>query len=61
MNWTEVKEKCKSIGMNLPRRREIRSAFCEQNSLDPWKTDGTYYWTSDEASGDFAYFCFGLW
>ena len=55
MNWSDAKEKCISIGMKLPRRREFKSAF-RAKLIEPWKADGTYYWTSDENSGDFAYF-----
>jgi hypothetical protein len=57
LNWNEAKAKCASIQMRLPKRRELKKAF-KVKLLEPWKTEGTYYWTSDEYSSDSAYYFF---
>lgn len=49
MNWKDAKIKCKSIGMRLPNRSELQSAY-EKGLTESWKKDGGYYWTIEQSS-----------
>lgn len=57
LNWDDAKEKCASLQMRLPRRRELRKAF-KTKLLESWKSDGTYYWTSDLYLGNSIFYYF---
>lgn len=54
MNWEDAKAKCKSIGMRLPTRTELKAAY-EAKLTEPWTANGSYYWTSEECSEASAY------
>jgi hypothetical protein len=58
MNWEEAKEKCKSINMRLPTRKEFQLVR-KTGITESWKKDGAYYWTSEEASNSNIY-TFGI-
>ncbi len=46
MNWYDAKNKCASLGMRLPSRAELITAY-ETKVTESWKKDGLDYWTSD--------------
>ncbi len=60
MNWNDAIKKCASLGMRLPKRAELETAF-KNKSIATWKKDGYWFWTSEEYSkGDAYYFDVGL-
>jgi hypothetical protein len=60
MKWKEAKEKCESLSMRLPTRVDFKKAV-EDKITESWKSDGWFYWTSDELDNESAFpFFIGL-
>jgi len=59
MNWNDAKAKCASLGMRLPTRAELGTAY-KAKVTQSWKVDWqksgySNHWTSEEYSASGAY------
>lgn len=54
ISWDAAKSKCANLGMRLPKRDELESAF-KAGVTESWKKDGVFYWLSDIRSEFVAY------
>ncbi len=52
MGWADAMEKCKSVGMRLPKAQEFAVAQASGETKS-WEQKG--YWTSEDVSENFAY------
>lgn len=54
MNWADAKAKCASLGMRLPTIEELKAEYAGK-FMEPWKTDGIYFWSSTPSDHPIGY------
>ncbi len=54
MDWEQAKSKCASLGMILPTKKELKTAY-EEKVTESWKKEGVWYWSSEGTSFGGAY------